>query len=129
MNVMANDLGVCGVEQLFFAGKVAYNDTDVSTGVELCKVPSKVIITRAVAVVKTAFNAGTTNVLTIGTNDDVDNLMGSSDITEGTKGAYSKDGFVEAAKDTKIKAKFTQTGTAASAGEAEIFLFAVGVPD
>ena len=129
MKVCANDLGVCGVEQLFYAGKIAFNTTGASSGVELCKIPNNVMITRAVAVVTTAFDAGTTNVLTIGTNDDVDNLLGSSDITEGTTGAYSKQTFVEAAKGAKIKAKYTQTGTAASAGEAEIYIFAVGIPD
>ena len=87
------------------------------------------VITRAVAVVKTAFNAGTTNVLTVGTNDDADNLLGSSDVTEGTAGAYTKNTFVEAAKGGKVKAKFIETGTAASAGVAEIYLFAVGIPE
>ena len=128
MEVMVNDLGVCGVEQLFYAGKIAFDTTGASTGVELCKLPEKAIITRAVAVVGTAFNAGTTNVLTIGTNDDCDNLMGSSDITEGTAGTYTKDTFVEAVKGAKLKAKYTQTGTAATAGAAKIYVFAVGVP-
>ena len=129
MKVPANDLGLCGIEQLFYAGQIAYNTTGASSGVELCKVPHDVVITRAVAVVKTAFNAGTTNVLTVGTNDDVDNLLGSSDVTEGTAGAYTKNTFVEAAKGSKIKAKFTETGTAASAGVAEIYIFAVGIPE
>ena len=129
MKVCANDLGVCGVEQLFYAGKIAFHPTGASSGGELCKIPNNVMITRAVAVVTTAFDAGTTNVLTIGTNDDVDNLLGSSDITEGTTGAYSKQTFVEAAKGAKIKGKYTQTGTAATAGAAEIYIFAVGIPD
>jgi hypothetical protein len=129
MKVQPNDLGICGVEQLLYAGKIAYNTTGASTGVELCKLPHDVVITRAVAVVGTAFNAGTTNVLTVGSNDDCDNLLGSSDITEGTAGAYTENTFVEAAKGAKIKAKYTQTGTAASAGEAEIYIFAVGIPE
>ena len=129
MKVKANDLGICGIEQLFFAGKIAFDTTDASTGVELCKVPNNVVITRAVAVVTTAFNAGTTNVLTVGTNDSVDNLLGSSDVTEGTAAAYTKNTFVEAAKGAGIKAKFTQTGTAATAGAAEIYIFAVGIPE
>ena len=129
MKVQANDLGICGVEQLFYAGNVKFNTTGVTTGAELCKLPEKVIITRAVAVVKTAFNAGTTNVLTVGTNDDVNDILGTSDITEGTAGTYTKDTFTEASKGKAVKAKFTQTGDAATTGEADIYLFAVGIPE
>lgn len=129
MKVNANDFGICGVEQLFYAGTVAYNDTDVDEGIELKELPGNAIITRAVADVTTAFNAGTTNVLTLGTNDDCDNILGSSDVTEGTKGAYSKQTFVQAAKGDKIKAKFTETGDAATAGSADIYVFFVSIPD
>ena len=128
MRANANDFGICGVEQMFSAGVVKFNTTGIATGVELKKLPNNVKITRAVAVVGTAFNAGTTNVLTIGTNDDVDNILGSGDITEGTAGAYTKAVFVDGAKGDKIKAKYTQTGTDATTGEAEIFIFFVSVP-
>ena len=128
MRANANDFGICGVEQMFSAGVVKFNTTGIATGVELKKLPNNVKITRAVAVVGTAFNAGTTNVLTIGTNDDVDNILGSGDITEGTAGAYTKAVFVDGANGDKIKAKYTQTGTDATTGEAEIFIFFVSVP-
>ncbi len=129
MRANANDFGTCGVEQMFSAGVVKFNTTGVATGVELKKLPNNIIITRAVAVVGTAFDAGTTNVLTIGTNDDVDNILGSGDITEGTAGTYTKATFVKGATGDKIKAKYTQTGTAATAGDAEIFIFFVSVPE
>lgn len=129
MKVKPNDLGICGIEQLMYAGSVAFNTTGISSGVELCEVPKNTIITRAVAVVGTAFNAATTNVLTVGCNDDVDDLLGSSDVTEGTKGAYSKLTFKELSAKTKVKAKYTQTGTAATAGAADIYLFVVRIPD
>lgn len=128
MRANANDFGICGVEQMFSAGVVKFDTTGIDTGVDLKKLPNNMKITRAVAVIGTAFDAGTTNVLTIGTNDDVDNILGSGDVTEGTAGAYSKSVFVDGAKGDKIKAKFTQTGTAATAGEAEIFIFFVSVP-
>lgn len=129
MKVNANDFGICGVEQLFYAGTVAYDDTDIDKGVALKKLPNNIIITRAVAVVNTAFDAGGTNVLTLGTNDDCDNILGSADITEGTTGAYSKQVFVQAATKAEIKAKYTQTGTDATAGEADIYVFFVSIPD
>lgn len=129
MKVNANDFGICGVEQLFYAGTVAFDDDDIDQGIALKKLPNNIIITRAVAVVNTAFDAGTTNVLTLGTNDDCDNILGSSDVTEGTAGTYSKQVFVQAATKAAIKAKYTQTGTAATAGEADIYVFFVSIPD
>lgn len=129
MKVKAYDLGKCGLENLFYAGTIEFDTTGASSGVALLAAPQNMIITKAVAVVTTAFNAATTNVLTVGTNSDVNDILGASDVTEGTKGAYIKNTFLEVAKGTKIKAKFTETGTAATAGAADIYLFAVGVPE
>lgn len=123
------DLGVCGVEQLLYAGKVKFNDTGVATGVALCTLPANIVVTRAVAVVGTAFDAGTTNVLTVGANSDVNDILGTGDITEGTAGAYTADKFVKYTEKKTVKAKYTQTGTDATAGEAEIYLFVVRIPE
>lgn len=129
MKVKAYGIGKCGVENLFYAGSVSYDTIGAANGVELCALPHKAIITRAVAVVKTAFNAATTNVLTVGNNSAVNDILDSSDVTEGTAGVYSKDLFLELGAGEKIKVKYTQTGTAATAGAADIYLFAVGIPD
>lgn len=129
MKVNPMDLGVCGVEQLLYAGKVKFNDTGVATGIALCTLPANIIVTRAVAVVGTAFDAGTTNVLTVGANEDVNDILGASDITGGTAAVYSKQTFVEYNAKKIVKAKYTQTGTAATSGEAEIYLFAVRIPE
>lgn len=59
------DLGKCGIEQVLCAGKVSFDTKDVSKGIVLIELPQNIIITKAVAVVNTAFNAATTNVLTI----------------------------------------------------------------
>lgn len=123
------DLSVCGSVQLMYAGTIKYNTTGASTGVKLCDIPANVIVTKATAVVKTAFNAGTTNVLTVGTNDDIDNILGSSDITEGTAGAYTVNKFAEYTTKKTLKAKFTETGTSASAGEADIYIEVVSIPE
>ena len=79
MKVNPMDLGVCGVEQLLYAGKVNFNDTNVEEGIALVDLPKNVIVTRAVCVVGTAFNAATTNVLTVGTNSDVDDILAADD--------------------------------------------------
>lgn len=128
MKVIPMDLGVCGIEQLVYAGSIAYNTTGASTGVALCELPAGIIVTKAVAVVKTAFDAGTTNVLTVGANDDIDDILGSGDVTEGTAAAYAVNKFVEYGTAKTIKAKYTETGTAATAGAADIYLFVVRIP-
>lgn len=122
------NLGACGVEQMIYAGSVAFDTEDIDKGVELCELPAGIIVTRAIAVVKTAFDAGTTNVLTVGANDDVNDLLGSDDVTEGTAAAYVVNKFVQYDTAKKIKAKYTQTGTAATAGAADIYLFVVRIP-
>lgn len=129
MKVTAYDFGKCGLTNLFYAGTIKFDTTGASSGVVLFEAPQDMIITGAVAEVTTAFNAGTTNVLTVGANSDVNDLLGSSDVTEGTKGAYTKNTFVKLKKGDKVKAKFTETGTTATAGAADIYLFAAGVPE
>lgn len=130
MILRAMDLGVCGVEQLLYAGKVTFDTENVENGVEIIDLPKNIIITKAVAVVRKAFNAGTTNVLTVGVNSSTDNLLGTGDITEGTPAAYHKNLFVICnGSKVKIKAKYTQTGTAATSGEADIYLGVVRTPE
>ena len=79
------DLGKCGIEQVLCAGNVSFYTKDVGKGVALIELPENIIITKAVAVVNTAFNAATTNVLTVGTNDSADDLLGADDVTEGRR--------------------------------------------
>ena len=123
------NLGACGVEQMIFAGSVNFDDEDIDKGVKVCDLPDNIIVTKAVAVVTTAFNAGTTNVLTVGTNDDANNLLGSDDVTEGTAAAYAGGNkFVQLGTGGKVNAKYTQTGTDATAGAADIYLFVVRIP-
>lgn len=123
------NIGACGVEQMIFAGSVNFDDEDIDKGIKVCDLPDNIIVTKAVAVVTEAFNAATTNVLTVGTNDDADNLLGSGDITEGTAAAYAGGNkFVQLGTGGKVNAKYTQTGTAATAGAADIYLFVVRIP-
>ena len=128
MKLLPHDMGDCGSVQMMELGTVNFNDTGVATGVAIGKVPANTIITRAIAVVDKAFNAATTNVLTIGFNDDVNNILGADDITEGTAAAYSKQVFIDCDAEKTVKAKYTQTGTAATAGSARVFLEVVRRP-
>jgi len=126
MKLQGNNLGQCGLEQLIFAGSVKHNTEDVDDGVAVYKIPHACIITRVVAVVKTAFD-GTSPSLILGTEDDDDAFLAAGDITEGTAGAYTKDHFTEMDAGDEICAKFT--ATSATAGEAEFYIFAVGIPE
>ncbi len=123
------DFAECGAVKMFYAGEIAYNTDDVDEGVVICKAPQHMLITRAVAKVTEAFNAATTNVVVLGVKTDDDAILAAADITEGTTGVYSADKFVEVAKGADIIAKYTQTGTAASTGAAEFYLFGVAIPD
>ncbi|TCX51933.1 MULTISPECIES: hypothetical protein [unclassified Dehalobacter] len=122
--------GACGIEQAVFAGAIKFNTANVATGVALVDVPANHIITKVVCKVTAAFDAGTTNVLTVGTDAELDDLLDASAVTEGTVGAYQANTWLEtgAAKKT-VKAKYTQTGTAAAAGAAEVYVFAMRLPE
>lgn len=129
MKCDAMDLGVCGVEQVLCAGAVKFDTKDADKGIVLAKLPENIIITKAVAVVNKAFNAATTNVITIGTNDAANDLLGSSDVTAGTANSYVKDMFKIFKEKTIIKVKYTQTGAKATVGEADIYLNVVRIPE
>lgn len=128
MRVEPMDLGVCGVEQMMYAGTIAFDTEGADEGVELCKLPAHIIVTKVVVDVIDAFDAGTTNVLTVGVNSIANDLIGSGDVTEGTKGEYIVNKFELYDTAKTVKAKYTQAGTAATGGAADIYLFVVRIP-
>lgn len=80
---------------------------------------------RASVRIETAFNAGTTNVLSLGTAAVPDSLVTSANAAAGTTGYKQGTGVdlgTELAADTQYFAKFTQTGAAATAGVAEFIV-------
>jgi len=106
--------------------KVRFDTPGVASGVKMpAPLPAGAEILRATAKVKTAFNAATTNVLTVGTSaGSMADVLSASDVTEGTPGAYTATtgAALTLASDTDIYVKYTQTGTAATAGEAIIII-------
>ncbi len=104
---------------------VNYNDTGISTGKAFSKyLPKDAEVVYTKVRITAAFNAGTTNVLTVGTNStSYDNLVAAGDCDEATTGADIV--WTGAELDTSSVpllpyAKYTQTGAAASAGRAII---------
>lgn len=122
--------GAVGIEQALYLGEVAFNTTDAATGVALKnKLPKGFVVTRFVCNVLTAFNAATTNVLVLGNADDDDAYMAAGDITEGSAGYNGKFGWLTVgSSDIEVEAKYTQTGTAATAGKAEFYAFVMKLP-
>lgn len=105
---------------------VAYNTGGVGTGVKFKNaVPANVFITGIWVRILTGFNAGTTNVLTVGQNGtSYNDMVNSGDVDEtvvATTIVTRGIGLVLTA-DTDITVMYTQTGTAATAGSAEVVI-------
>lgn len=107
---------------------VNFNDTGIATGVKkrtLLASADRPMLLEVFAEVETAFNAGTTNVLTLGTSSTANELLGSSDITEATPGFYPASNAIvkkRVVANTEIWAKYTQTGTAGTTGLVKFYV-------
>jgi len=107
--------------------EVNYNDTGIATGViKGDKLPAGAIIVGTDVLVETTFNAGTTNVLTVGTNGTTaNNIVASGDVNEASAqmfGNIAATLTAPLAADVDVYAKFTQTGTAAEQGKAHVII-------
>ena len=71
-----------------------------------------------------AFNAGTTNVLTVGTDASRVNIVAAADVNEAATGytRVTTGGSLTFASDALPYIKYAQTGTAATTGKAQIVL-------
>ncbi len=109
----------------FLRKEVNFNDPGIAAGLVIGRLPANAQITQALARVRTTFNAGTTNVLTVGTNASAyDNIFGTADIAEGSVGnsAAPLANLQEALAEADVYVKYTQTGTAATQGKAVIHI-------
>lgn len=82
------------------------------------------VVVRCWAQVTTAFNAGTTNVLTLGDGTTGNKYLAASDVTEGTIGVYPTGGIGPFKAETvagTLTATYVQTGTAATTGTARVY--------
>lgn len=121
---------------------VNFNDANIAGAYQFASLPLNAYIVQTECHVTTAFNAGSTNVLTLGvTQASANELMQSGDITAGSTGvntatrgkgllqtttatnATSSFGVVSAEGGVALFAKYTQTGTPATTGQA---VFIVG---
>lgn len=107
---------------------VTYSDNGLASGVGKQWLPRGAVITSTSVYVGAAFNAATTNVLTVGTNSAAyDNLIAAGDVdesapalTNGVKPTGTALGPLAA--DAQVVVKYAQTGTAATAGSAVVVI-------
>lgn len=76
----------------------------------------------------TAYNAGTTNVITVGDGTTANKYLTSSDVTEGTPGAYAAGPFKAETAAGALKVTYAQTGTAATTGAGRLYALVTSVP-
>ena len=105
---------------------VNYNDAGISSGLAFAaSLPIGAFILSVHVEIVTAFNAGTTNVLTVGTNSSSYNdIVAAGDVDEAATGnndvTRGRGRSLAASAEKPVFAKYTQTGTAATAGQAVI---------
>lgn len=108
---------------------VNFDDAGIATGNSWFRVlasAERPVLVEFFAEVITAFNAVTTNVLTAGRSTDAgfDDILTSGNITEGTPGFYPASNAnvkIRFTTDTDIWVSYTQTGTAATTGQAKFY--------
>lgn len=107
----------------YFRKTFNWNDTGIGAGVYIGTLPAGAMVTSTDVLIVTAFNAGTTNVPVAGTNaSSYNNLMTAPTNTAGTQASQLPTGTAlgPLSADSDIYVMFTQTGTAATAGQAVI---------
>ncbi|MCA6114249.1 hypothetical protein J6524_04805 [Bradyrhizobium sp. WSM 1738] len=106
---------------------VNYNDAGIAAGVKKQTLPKGAIIVGTDVHNATAFNAGTTNVLTVGGGTNFNEIVAAGDVDETATGLTQNikptSTFLgPLAADTDVYVKYTQTGTAATAGKATVIV-------
>ena len=111
---------------------INYNDPGIATGVAFDNyLPQNAFIENVLTEVVVAFNAGTTNPVSVGTvGPAYTNIVPSADVTSATPGVYASTAgrgrSLTAAGAVLPFAKYAQTGTPAGTGQAIIVIFFEG---
>lgn len=107
---------------------VNYNDAGISSGNAFAEsLPVSAFILSVTVEIVTAFNAATTNVLTVGTNStSYNDIVAAADVAEGSTGVTdvtrARGRSLAATAEKPVFVKYTQSGTAATAGVAVIVI-------
>lgn len=108
--------------------RVTFADTGISGGSTVKfsnAIPANAFITETYVDVEAAFNAATTNVLTVGTNSaTTNNIVAAGDVNEASAQMFvvAGVGVLDTSTPLDVYVKYTQTGTAATTGAATIVI-------
>lgn len=117
-----------GSQNVHFIGKdITFNTVGIGTAdtVKIGRIPAGSLLLSAIVRVTTAFNAATTNVLTVGANASANtDIVAAGELSEGATGTtvVLTGAALTFANDTDIYVRYTQTGTAATTGAATIVI-------
>jgi hypothetical protein len=100
----------------------AVSGTTATQIASLGTLPAGAVIFAALIQVKTAFNAASTNVVTVGHSATTNAYVAAADVTEATPGAYVTYLQTTLAAETTVNAYYTCTGTAPTTGSADVTL-------
>jgi hypothetical protein len=107
-------------------GRVTLGDTGLTTGIEIGAIPAGSFIKGTYVSIDTVFNASSTNVLQVGSPTTADLFATNAECAAGTGGikarALGSASTANVAADTSVRVKFTQTGTAATTGVADVLV-------
>jgi hypothetical protein len=100
----------------------AVSGTTTTVTTAIGTIPTGAHIFAALVQVTAAFNAGTTNVLTVGHSATIDAYVAAADVTEATPGAYVTYLHTALTADKDVIGTYSCTGTAPTTGSADITL-------
>lgn len=103
----------------YFRKRVNYNDAGISAGVLFGTLPAGAMLVGNFVRVNTAFNAGTTNALNVGTTAGGTQIFTDAATAGARSPAIPNLSF---AADTDLFVAYAQTGAAATAGQADIVI-------
>lgn len=125
--VRASASGLFGQQRLV-AAPVVFGDSTVV----LDTLAVGDVVLRCWAEVTTVFNAGTTNVLTLGDGTTANKYLAAGDVNEASATVTPTGGLgpfkAETAAGT-LTATFAQTGTAATTGAAKVYAIITSIPE
>jgi hypothetical protein len=104
--------------------EVSYNTPGVATGFLIGKIPAFSVVKNVTISVESTFNAATTNVFTVGTSTTATEWVDNTFVSSGSAvDTYQSDaGYGLTTSDLSVYAKYTQSGTAATAGKAHVWV-------
>jgi hypothetical protein len=103
----------------YFRKRVNFNDVGIAAGVFFGTLPAGAMLVQLNVRVNTAFNAGTTNALNVGTTAGGTQIFTDAATAGARTPAVPNLSF---AVDTDLFVQYAQTGGAATAGQADIFI-------